>query len=73
MRPAKSGLSAWRQVLYKGSWRTVQKTVTSAKGRYVFVIKKARFAKAARTFRVLVVKKGTVVGVSQPFTVAVRR
>ena len=50
---------------------TTQKTRTTAKGRYRFVVKHAGKAGAITTYRVLVVKKGTVVGVSAEFTVAV--
>jgi hypothetical protein len=60
-------------VYYKNAWVTVQKTRTSSKGRYAFVIKKARFPGTTRTFRVLIIKKGTVVGVSPQFTVSVKR
>ena len=73
VRPAKGGLMAWRQVFYKNAWVTVQKARTSAKGHYAFRIKKARFAGTTRTFRVLIVKKGVVVGVSPQFTVTVKR
>jgi SpoIID/LytB domain protein len=73
VRPAKARLAAWRQVYYKNAWVTVQKARTSSKGRYVFVIREARFAGSTRTFRVLIIKKGIVVGVSPQFTVAVRR
>lgn len=73
VRPAKSGLDVWRQSLVDGQWKTQQRTETNEKGRYRFVIKKAKKPGATSTFRVLVVKKGTVVGVSPQFTVAVRR
>ncbi|MBK9738003.1 MAG: SpoIID/LytB domain-containing protein [Actinobacteria bacterium] len=73
VRPAKARLQAWRQSLVDGQWKTMQTTTTSAKGRYRFVIKKAKRPGTTGTFRVLVVKKGAVVGVSPQFTVTVRR
>jgi stage II sporulation protein D len=72
VRPAKAGLAVWRQAMIKGEWHTVQRTRTNISGHYRFVIKKARHAGATRAFRVLVVRKGVVVGVSPEFTVAVR-
>ncbi len=71
VRPAKKGLRAWRQVLVNGEWVTTGKTRTTQKGRYKFVVKKAR-PKAVGTYRILVVRKKTVVGVSSEFTVALR-
>jgi hypothetical protein len=73
VRPAKRNLAVWRQVFLKEQWKTVQSTRTNAKGHYRFVVKKARHAGTTRTFRVLVVRKGSVVGVSPAFTVTVRR
>jgi len=70
VRPAKARLTAQRQKLVDGQWVTVGKDRTSAKGRYRFVVKKAKPA-AAGTYRVLVVRKGAVVGVSPEFTVGV--
>ena len=70
VRPAKAGLKAWRQRLVDGQWKTVAIDRTSAKGRYRFVIRQAKPA-AAGTYRVLVVRKGNVVGVSAEYTVAV--
>ena len=70
VRPAKAGLKAWRQRLVDGEWKTVAIDRTSAKGRYRFVMRKTKPA-AAGTYRVLVVRKGTVVGVSAEYTVAV--
>ncbi len=72
VRPAKSGLKTWRQVLVNGVWTTVQKTKTNDKGRYRFVVKKSGKSGSATTYRVLVVKKKAVVGVSAEFTVTVR-
>ena len=71
MRPAKKGLKAWRQLLVNGEWQTTAKTRTTKKGRYKFVVKKAR-PKAVGTYRILVVRKKTVVGVSPEFTVGLR-
>ena len=71
VRPAKKGLKAWRQALVDGEWVTKAKTRTTTKGRYRFVVKKAR-PKAVGTYRVLVVRKKSVVGVSSEFTVALR-
>ena len=70
MRPAKAKLKAWRQKLVNGQWTTVDKDRTSAKGRYRFVVRKTK-PSAAGTYRVLVVRKGAVVGVSAEYTVAV--
>jgi hypothetical protein len=70
VRPAKAKLKAWRQKLVNGEWTTVDKDRTSAKGRYRFVVKKAK-PSANGTYRVLVVRKGAVVGVSSEYTVAV--
>jgi SpoIID/LytB domain protein len=70
VRPAKARLKAWRQRLVAGQWQTVTTDRTSAKGRYRFVVRKAKPATAG-TYRVLVVRKGTVVGVSAEYTVAV--
>jgi hypothetical protein len=70
VRPAKAKLKAQRQKLVDGQWVTVGKDRTNAKGRYRFVVKKTKPA-AAGTYRVLVVRKGTVVGVSPEFTVGV--
>jgi SpoIID/LytB domain protein len=71
VRPAKKGLKAWRQLLVDGEWQTKAKTRTTKKGRYRFVVKKAR-PKAVGTYRVLVVRKKSVVGVSPEFTVGLR-
>jgi hypothetical protein len=70
VRPAKAKLKAWRQRLVDGQWKTVTTDRTSAKGRYRFVVTKAKPA-AAGTYRVLVVRKGAVVGVSAEYTVSV--
>lgn len=70
VRPAKAKLKAWRQKLVNGQWTTVDKDRTSAKGRYRFVVRKTK-PSAAGTYRVLVVRKGSVVGVSAEYTVAV--
>ena len=70
VRPARAKLKAWRQQFVDGQWVTVAKDKTSAKGRYRFVVKKAR-PQSAGTYRVLVVRKKAVVGVSPEFTVAV--
>jgi hypothetical protein len=70
VRPAKARLKAWRQRLVAGQWQTVATDRTSSKGRYRFVVRKAK-PTTAGTYRVLVVRKGTVVGVSAEYTVAV--
>ncbi len=70
VRPAKAGLKAWRQRLVDGQWKTMAIDRTSAKGRYRFVMRQAKPA-AAGTYRVLVVRKGNVVGVSAEYTVVV--
>lgn len=69
VRPAKAKLKVWRQKLVDGEWRTVGKDRTNGKGRYRFTIPDAG-PKATGTFRVLVVKKKEVVGVSPDFTVS---
>lgn len=71
VRPAKAGLKAWRQALVNGTWKTRQATRTTAKGRYRFVVRKAGPA-GSTTYRILVVRKGVVVGVSSQYTVTVR-
>lgn len=72
VRPSKAGLKAWRQVLVDGVWKTKEKARTNAKGRYRFVITHVGKAGQTKTYRVLVVKKRMVVGVSAEFTVTVR-
>lgn len=71
VRPGKAKLKVWRQKLVGTEWRTVAKDRTNAKGRYRFVVRDAG-RKATGTFRVLVVKKKEVVGVSPDFTVTLR-
>lgn len=71
VRPAQGRLKVWRQKLVKGEWKTVAKERTNRKGRYRFVIKDAG-KKSTGTFRVLVVKKKDVVGVSPEFAVRFR-
>ncbi len=71
VRPAKSGLKVWRQVNVNGEWKTVQKSTTTKKGRYGFVIGKAKGV-GTLTYRVLVVRKKAVVGVSPEFVVTVK-
>lgn len=71
VRPAKAGLKAWRQKLVGAEWRTVQEERTNAKGRYRFVIRDAG-PKSSGTFRVLVVRKKQVVGVSPTLTVTLK-
>jgi SpoIID/LytB domain protein len=69
VRPAKRNLQAWRQKLVGTEWKTLQQDRTNAKGRYRFTITDAG-PKAPGTYRVLVVRKGVVIGVSPEFTVA---
>lgn len=71
VRPAQAKLKVWRQKLVDGEWRTVAKERTNAKGRYRFVVRDAG-KKSTGTFRVLVVKKKDVVGVSPEFAVRLR-
>ena len=71
VRPAQKKLKVWRQKLVEGEWRTVAKERTNKKGRYRFVIRDAG-KKSTGTFRVLVVKKKDVVGVSPEFAVRLR-
>jgi len=71
VRPAKANLKAWRQRLVGDTWKTVETDKTNARGRYRFPGLKAT-AKSAGTYRVLVVRKGVVVGVSPQYTVALK-
>lgn len=71
VRPAKAKLKAWRQRLVGDTWQTVGKDRTNANGRYRFPHLRAT-AKTAGTYRVLIVRKGVVVGVSPQFTVALK-
>ena len=68
VRPSKAGLKVWRQVLVKKKWQTVEKTVTNAKGHYKFHV--TAKTNPPGTYRVLVVKKHEVVGVSPEYKVA---
>ena len=68
VRPSKAGLKVWRQILVKKKWQTVEKTVTNAKGHYKFHV--TAKTNPPGTYRVLVVKKHVVVGVSPQYTVA---
>lgn len=71
VRPGKAKLHTWRQVSSNGEWRTVQTGRTNAKGHYRFVVPHAKGV-GTLTYRVLVVRKKTVVGVSPEFTVTVQ-
>jgi len=71
VRPGRKKLKVWRQKLVGADWKTVERTRTNAKGRYRFVVKDAG-RKAAGTFRILVVKKNEVAGVSPEFAVTIR-
>ncbi len=71
VRPAKPGLHAWRQVSVNGEWKTLQKGTTTKKGRYAFAIAKAKGV-GTQSYRVLIVRKKTVVGVSPEFSVTVQ-
>jgi len=72
VRPAKGKLKVWRQKLVGAEWKTLERDRTNAKGRYRFVVRDAG-RKAPGTYRVLVVKKREVVGVSPEFAVALRK
>ena len=71
VRPGQKKLKVWRQKLVGADWKTVERTRTNAKGRYRFVVKDAG-RKAAGTFRILVVKKNEVAGVSPEFAVTIK-
>lgn len=71
VRPAKGGLKAQRQKLVGEQWKTVDVDRTSDRGRYRFVIRDAG-RKAPGTYRVLVLRKKAVVGVSPQFVVTVK-
>lgn len=68
VRPAKGNLRVQRQKLVGDAWKTLETDTTNAKGRYRFVIRDAG-RKAPGTFRILVLRKGTVLGVSPEFGV----
>lgn len=68
VRPAKGNLRVQRQKLVGEAWKTLETDTTNAKGRYRFVIRDAG-RKAPGTYRILVLRKGTVLGVSPEFGV----
>lgn len=68
VRPAKGNLRVQRQKLVGDVWKTLDTDTTNAKGRYRFVIRDAG-RKAPGTYRILVLRKGNVLGVSPEFGV----
>lgn len=68
VRPAKGNIRVQRQKLVGDAWKTLDTDTTNAKGRYRFVIRDAG-RKAPGTYRILVLRKGTVLGVSPEFGV----
>jgi SpoIID/LytB domain protein len=68
VRPAKGNIRVQRQKLVGDVWKTLDTDTTNAKGRYRFVIRDAG-RKAPGTYRILVLRKGTVLGVSPEFGV----
>jgi SpoIID/LytB domain protein len=68
VRPAKGNLRVQRQKLVGDVWKTLDTDMTNAKGRYRFVIPDAG-RKAPGTYRILVLRKGNVLGVSPEFGV----
>jgi hypothetical protein len=77
VRPAKKGLTVWRQVLVSGDvetgeWRTVQIKKTKKNGKVSFLIKKAKPAGAVYTYRLLVVDNRQAAGVSPIISLEVR-
>ena len=68
VRPAKGNLRVQRQKLVGDVWKTLDTDTTNAKGRYRFVIRDAG-RKAPGTYRILVLRKGSVLGVSPEFGV----
>ena len=77
VRPAKEGLTVWRQVLVSGDvetgeWKTVQTKKTKKNGKVLFLIKKAKPAGAVYTYRLLVVDDRQAAGVSPIISLEVR-
>ena len=73
VRPKKGakGLRVERQRLDDGVWTTVAKTRTNAKGRFTFVVKQATPAGATYQYRVIVTRKGAILGTSDQATVTI--
>lgn len=71
--PARKGLRVERQMLQPdGSWKTMGKARTNAKGRVRFVIKKAVPAGASYTYRLVAFDKGTTIAQSDQTVISVK-
>ena len=66
------GVRVERQRLIDGVWTTVAKTRTNAKGRFRFRVKQASPAGSVYQYRVVVVRQGQILGMSEEVTVEVR-
>ncbi|MFM8351341.1 MAG: SpoIID/LytB domain-containing protein [Actinomycetales bacterium] len=66
------GVRVERQRLVDGVWTTVAKTRTNAKGRFRFRVKQAAPAGSVYQYRIVVVRKGQILGISEEVTVEVR-
>ena len=62
-----------RQRLIDGVWTTVDRTRTNAKGRFRFRVKQAVPAGSTFQYRIVVVRKGQVMAVSDEVTVEIRK
>jgi len=67
------GVRVERQRLIDGVWTTVDKTRTNAKGRFRFRVKSAVPAGSVYQYRIVVVRKGQVIAVSDEVTVEIRK
>ena len=69
--PAKKGRVVWRQQLVGEEWITIDTARTDRTGRVVFTTKKPWPPGSASTERLLVVRQGAPIGVSEQMTVSV--
>lgn len=69
--PARKGRVVWRQKLVGEEWVTVDKARTDGRGRVVFTTKKPWPPGSVTTERLLVVRKGQPIGVSDQMSVTV--
>ena len=67
------GVRVERQRLIDGVWTTVDRTRTNAKGRFRFRVKQAVPAGSTFQYRIVVVRKGQVMAVSDEVTVEIRK
>jgi SpoIID/LytB domain protein len=66
------GVRVERQRLIDGVWTTVAKTRTNAKGRYRFRVKQAVPAGSVFEYRIVVVRKGQIIAISDEVSVEIR-